>query len=502
MDRHVDEVVAARQCLVDRVVDDLVDEVMEAPRPVEPMYIPGRRRTGSRPSRTGDVLCGVELLRPLKSPANRHIAGLRPVYQNWRSDRALTRLARAALATSSRRSGSSIAAGRRSRLRLDLGGDARRSLLGGAALFDGRRGSGIGPDGEPHCFGGARQPDAAHAVRRGSSSWRRGRARAPRSDDATADVQRSVAADACSGHACRATRLADDGRPGGGDRCERNRVAASAARELLGRPRSPMRSISELCPAITARACAGSPGSAATAVAVDDGLGRLARSCPRVPTPAVPSELGETSSRSTSGDVPSAVVQYARPPPSRGRAPRPAARPASRTTRRSRPPASIVSVVQMRPCACHAPLEVGSEPGIETRRRSRARPRNAASPSRAPALPADCGERSREERQQPPSAHEPAPRRARRLARPRPERVARRLSRRGSGAGLRSAARQQPRSRSASVARAGSRRPSARSRYASAVAGAPFTTARRSGVNTRRRRARGGAGRPTRGAHR
>ena len=52
MDRHVDQVVAARERLVDRVVDHLVDEVMQAAGARRPDVHPGRRRTGSRPSRT------------------------------------------------------------------------------------------------------------------------------------------------------------------------------------------------------------------------------------------------------------------------------------------------------------------------------------------------------------------------------------------------------------------------------------------------------------------
>ena len=42
----------AGERLVDGVVDDLVDEVVQARTPVEPMYMPGRLRTASRPSRT------------------------------------------------------------------------------------------------------------------------------------------------------------------------------------------------------------------------------------------------------------------------------------------------------------------------------------------------------------------------------------------------------------------------------------------------------------------
>ena len=52
VDRDVDLIAVAGERLVDRVVDDLVDEVMQAGAPVEPMYIAGRLRTASSPSRT------------------------------------------------------------------------------------------------------------------------------------------------------------------------------------------------------------------------------------------------------------------------------------------------------------------------------------------------------------------------------------------------------------------------------------------------------------------
>jgi hypothetical protein len=52
VDRDVDLIAEARERLVDRVVDDLVDQVMQAGAPVEPMYMAGRLRTASRPSRT------------------------------------------------------------------------------------------------------------------------------------------------------------------------------------------------------------------------------------------------------------------------------------------------------------------------------------------------------------------------------------------------------------------------------------------------------------------
>ena len=40
------------QRLIHGVVDHFVDQVMQPSSPVEPMYIAGRRRTASRPSRT------------------------------------------------------------------------------------------------------------------------------------------------------------------------------------------------------------------------------------------------------------------------------------------------------------------------------------------------------------------------------------------------------------------------------------------------------------------
>ena len=51
-DGDLDVVAVAGQGLVDGVVDDLVDEVVQARSPVEPMYMPGRLRTASSPSRT------------------------------------------------------------------------------------------------------------------------------------------------------------------------------------------------------------------------------------------------------------------------------------------------------------------------------------------------------------------------------------------------------------------------------------------------------------------
>ena len=71
MDGHLEQIAAAGQGLVDRVRDHLVGEVVEASEPVEPMYIPGRCRTGSRPFE--DSGCPLRCRLPSamkKSPAN------------------------------------------------------------------------------------------------------------------------------------------------------------------------------------------------------------------------------------------------------------------------------------------------------------------------------------------------------------------------------------------------------------------------------------------------
>ena len=52
VDRDVDLIAEAGERFVDRVVDDFVNEMVQPGRPVEPIYIAGRLRTASRPSRT------------------------------------------------------------------------------------------------------------------------------------------------------------------------------------------------------------------------------------------------------------------------------------------------------------------------------------------------------------------------------------------------------------------------------------------------------------------
>ena len=52
VDRHLDVMAIARQRLVDRVVDDLIDEVVQSGRARRADVMPGRLRTASSPSST------------------------------------------------------------------------------------------------------------------------------------------------------------------------------------------------------------------------------------------------------------------------------------------------------------------------------------------------------------------------------------------------------------------------------------------------------------------
>ena len=70
---HLDLGAESGQSLVDRVVDDLLDQVHQPGLPVLPMYMPGRSRTGSSPSRTLDLirLIGLRLLALLRHVTTR-----------------------------------------------------------------------------------------------------------------------------------------------------------------------------------------------------------------------------------------------------------------------------------------------------------------------------------------------------------------------------------------------------------------------------------------------
>ena len=76
MDGHVDQVVASGERLVDRVVDHLVDEVMQAARARRADVHARSQTNGLEALEDSDVFCGVGCFGHQKSPANRHIAGL------------------------------------------------------------------------------------------------------------------------------------------------------------------------------------------------------------------------------------------------------------------------------------------------------------------------------------------------------------------------------------------------------------------------------------------
>ena len=75
-------VVAARERLVDGVVDDLVDEVVEAARARRADVHPGPEPDGLEALQNGDVFCGICGFGHQKSPANEHLAGEKQCIRN------------------------------------------------------------------------------------------------------------------------------------------------------------------------------------------------------------------------------------------------------------------------------------------------------------------------------------------------------------------------------------------------------------------------------------
>ena len=178
MDRDVDEVVSSGERLVDGVVDHLVDEVMQAARARRPDVHPGPQTDRLEALEDGDVFCGVGCFGHQKSPANSHIAGpgkcIRTRGRTGPSAGSLERL----VATSSRSSGSSIAAAAESASAPISAGTSGASRTGGSELesYPGFR---DGTDGAPHpgrrVGAEPRRPAARGSRPRGS------RARSPRS---------------------------------------------------------------------------------------------------------------------------------------------------------------------------------------------------------------------------------------------------------------------------------------------------------------------------------
>ncbi len=134
VERDLDGVVVPAEGLVDGVVDDLVHEVVETPRPGGADVHPGAEPDRLEALEDGDVLCGVRGLGHTKKALQKGLFwAFNEVYQNARSARRSARLAAIARAAISRSSGSSIAAVSappRRRRAGDGPGRARTAVLG------------------------------------------------------------------------------------------------------------------------------------------------------------------------------------------------------------------------------------------------------------------------------------------------------------------------------------------------------------------------------------
>src|SRR5712691_7487845 len=75
MERDLDPVVLTGEGLVDRVVHDLVDEVVEAPEARRADVHARAEPDGLEPLQDGDVFCSVGRFSHEKSPANPAVAG-------------------------------------------------------------------------------------------------------------------------------------------------------------------------------------------------------------------------------------------------------------------------------------------------------------------------------------------------------------------------------------------------------------------------------------------
>src|SRR5437764_14150099 len=110
MEGHLHEIGTPRKSLVDRVVDDLEDQVVKAPR--------ARRadvHARAQPDRLealedSDVFSGIGSFSQIKKPCKRATLSVSTVYQKERSEMPFARLAAAARATILRRFSSSISA--------------------------------------------------------------------------------------------------------------------------------------------------------------------------------------------------------------------------------------------------------------------------------------------------------------------------------------------------------------------------------------------------------
>ena len=224
MEGDLDVVVAAREGLVDRVVDDLVDEVMEAARARRADVHARPQPDGLEALQNGDVFCGVGGFGHQKSPANSLFAGREQCIRNAGRQGVVGRPSRGSrrpLARPARRSSSSSIPAAISAASARLLGAALRTRPRGVPAGASARRSGQRSGCE---LERARRPRAelARGAARGSSR-RGGRARTPRS---TRPCGRAASRPARSSPARRC------GRP------SPRRRAARRARSRRCRPRS------------------------------------------------------------------------------------------------------------------------------------------------------------------------------------------------------------------------------------------------------------------------
>ena len=285
-----------------------------------------------------------------KALQNTGFAGCATVYQTGRSGPPLARLKRSAFCTVSRRSSSSIGAAIDGRFARPGPGSARAV----AAQARARLGSGSGP-GEAH---------RRHAQALGDLGGRDGRARTPRSS------RRCGHAASRRGRSAPATRSARSRRPtASGQRATRSARPACGPKRASS-PRTESAEPVQGSPPPPGRP---RPGSAERVRRRDHGLVRArdrSASTPRRRRVELGEHVVEQQERRR---------RRAAPPPragARGRASR--CSPWEPKLRRSRSPARIADVVEVRPEPGRAAGDVGVEPGLERRRRSAARRRRRA----------------------------------------------------------------------------------------------------------------------------
>ena len=304
----LDAVVAAGERLVDGVVDDLVDEVVEAARAGRADVHAGPQPDRLEALEDRDVLCGVSgFSHQEKALQIARFAGIIKCIRNGGRQRPVARLAAAARATSSRSSSSSIAAASSARLRDVLG-------------------AGLGTGDRPPSAAVRRRLAAAARARSGAPAARLAErvreALERRSAElrelegpgrrARRDVQRAVARDARRPGVAR-DLLAHRRRPGARRSSADARRLGPKRRELAAGRSSPSRSITRpRRPGRHLESCAGSSGSASRAGRRDERLPARRGSARASAARRRASSSESTSSSSSSGGDAAALGEQLR----------------------------------------------------------------------------------------------------------------------------------------------------------------------------------------------